>query len=137
LRVFSRVRATRSKPKLTSHRWQGNVRELENTIERAIVLCEGPLVDEDDLPFEATRETLGPIRIPGSTMAELERYAIIKTLEACDESTARAAELLGISVRTIQYRMHDYGIARPSRSQVRAPVSGRAFPDEVGESAAE
>jgi two-component system response regulator HydG len=127
----------RARAKLASHRWHGNVRELENTIERAIVLCEGPLVDEDDLPFEGTRESYGPIRIPGSTMAELERYAILKTLEACEGSTTRAAELLGVSVRTIQYRMHEYGIARPNRSPVQAPASGRAFPDEAGDSAAE
>jgi two-component system response regulator HydG len=113
----------RARAKLLAHRWQGNVRELENTIERAIVLCEGTLVDADDLPFEAARESLGPIRIPGSTMSEVERYTILKTLEVCDGSTTRAAELLGISVRTIQYRMHDYGIARPSRG--RAPASVR------------
>ena len=52
--------------------------------------------------------------IPGATLAELERYAIIKTLDACGGSTAKAAEILGISIRTIQYRMHQYGLRRPS-----------------------
>jgi two-component system response regulator HydG len=46
-------------------------------------------------------------------MAELERYAIIKTLEATEGSTTKAAELLDISVRTIQYRLHEYGLAKP------------------------
>ncbi|RYZ57494.1 MAG: sigma-54-dependent Fis family transcriptional regulator, partial [Proteobacteria bacterium] len=56
--------------------------------------------------------TLGAIRVPGSTLAELERYAIVKTLEAVEGSTARAAELLDISVRTIQYRLHEYGMTK-------------------------
>ncbi len=43
-------------------------------------------------------------------MAELEKYAILKTLDAVDGSTVRAAELLDISVRTIQYRLHEYGV---------------------------
>ena len=44
-------------------------------------------------------------------MAELERYAILTTLEATQGSTTRAAELLDISVRTIQYRLHEYGVS--------------------------
>ena len=56
--------------------------------------------------------------IPGATLAELERYAILETLEATGGSTSKAAEILGISVRTIQYRLHEYNEApRPmSRS---------------------
>jgi len=54
------------------------------------------------------------IRIPGSTLAEIERHVIIKTLEACGGSTTKAAAMLGISVRTIQYRMHQYGLRRAS-----------------------
>jgi two-component system response regulator HydG len=50
--------------------------------------------------------------VPGSTLAEVERYAILKTLDAVDGSTVRAAELLDISVRTIQYRLHEYGLAK-------------------------
>jgi two-component system response regulator HydG len=95
----------KARAKIVSHRWPGNVRELENAIERAVVLCEGPVIEEGDLPFEGASETLGPIRVPGSTMAELERYAILKALEATDGSTAMAADLLEISVRTIQYRI--------------------------------
>jgi two-component system response regulator HydG len=46
-------------------------------------------------------------------MAEIERYAIVKTLEAAGGSTSKAAELLDISVRTIQYRLHEYGLTKP------------------------
>ena len=100
-----------ARTKILAHRWPGNVRELENAIERAIVMTEGPLVDADDLPFAVVQVSTGAVRIPGSTMAEIERHAILSTLEAVQGSTARAAELLDISIRTIQYRLSEYGIA--------------------------
>ena len=65
--------------------------------------------------------------IPGATMAELERYAILETLKATGGSTSKAAEMLGISVRTIQYRLHEYNEA--PRSDV-AVVASRREPDE-------
>jgi two-component system, NtrC family, response regulator HydG len=106
----------KARTKMISYRWPGNVRELENAIERAVVLAEGSLIDEDDLPFEAAAtEALGPLRIPGSTMAEVERHVITKALEAADGSTARAAEMLDISVRTVQYRLHEYGLSPKER----------------------
>ena len=104
-----------AREKLLAFRWPGNVRALENAIERAVVLTTGQLIDEDDLPFEAAPDALGTLRIPGATMAEIERYAITKTLEATEGSTARAAEILDISIRTIQYRLHEYGMVKPSR----------------------
>jgi two-component system response regulator HydG len=101
----------RAREKLRSHPWAGNVRELENAVERAVVLCEDTLVEEDHLPLEAA-----PARTnTAAKLAEIEREAIVSTLEAVDWSTTRAAELLGISVRTIQYRLHQYGIAGKRR----------------------
>ena len=105
----------KAKGKLVSSRWLGNVRALENAIERAVVLAAGPSIDEDDLPFEGSPETVGTLRIPGSTMAEIEKFAILKTLDATEGSTTRAAELLDISVRTIQYRLHEYGVRKTRR----------------------
>jgi two-component system response regulator HydG len=101
----------KARTKLVTYRWPGNVRALENAIERAVVLAEGSLIDEADLPFEAAPEAFGNLRVPGSTMDEIEKFAILKTLEAVDGSTSRAAEILDISVRTIQYRLHEYGLA--------------------------
>ena len=98
-----------ARTKILAHRWPGNVRELENALERAVVMAEGNAIDADDLPFTAAQPTAGPVRIPGSTMAEIERYAIETALEATQGSTTRAAELLDISVRTIQYRLQEYG----------------------------
>ena len=103
----------RARMKLRSYRWPGNVRELENAIERAVVLCDGDRIDDDHLPYgSAGHHGLEGISVPGATMAELEKFAILKTLEASDGSTVRAAEILDISVRTIQYRLHEYGLVK-------------------------
>ena len=56
--------------------------------------------------------------IPGSTMADIERYAILETLKAAGGSTSKAAEMLGISTRTIQYRLHQYQAAPRSEVSV-------------------
>jgi len=102
-----------ARAKLLAHRWPGNVRELENAMERAVVFSEGEWVEPDALPFEAVPETAAGLRIPGASLAEIEKYAILTTLEAAEGSTARAAEILDISVRTIQYRLHEYGVVVP------------------------
>jgi two-component system response regulator HydG len=99
----------RARLKIARHRWPGNVRELENAIERAVVLAVSPEIDEGDLPFESEPDVQGGVRIPGATMAEIERHAILSTLEATGGSTTKAAEILELSVRTIQYRLHEYG----------------------------
>ncbi len=99
----------RARHKILQHRWPGNVRELENAMERAVVLCKGNTIDVDNLPFEGAPDVQGGVRIPGSTMAEIERHAILSTVDAVEGSTSRAAEILDLSVRTVQYRMHAYG----------------------------
>ncbi len=98
---------------LTHYDWPGNVRELENAIERAVVLGPGPLLEPKHLPpkIQPAPNPGGVPQIPGATMAELERYAILETLKATAGSTSRAAEMLGISTRTIQYRLHEYNAA--------------------------
>ncbi len=101
--------------RLTEHGWPGNVRELENAIERAVVLCDSELIETRHLPSSVVpqEEPGGPPPIPGSTIADLERYAILKTLESCGGSTSKAAMILGVSTRKIQYKLHEYG-ASPS-----------------------
>jgi DNA-binding NtrC family response regulator len=101
---------------LAGHPWHGNVRELENVIERAVVLAEGDTIEMSHLPGELAADPepgQKPI-IPGATMAELERHAILTTLEACGGSTSKAADMLGISVRKIQYKLQEYGAAPKS-----------------------
>jgi two-component system response regulator HydG len=99
-----------ARAKISAHRWPGNVRELENAMERAVVFSNGDAVEADALPFDAAPDISDGVRIPGSTLAEIEKHAILSTLEAAQGSTGRAAEILDISVRTIQYRLHEYGI---------------------------
>jgi two-component system response regulator HydG len=102
-----------ARARIVGHPWPGNVRALENAVERAVVLAEGPILGAGDLPLDdEAPSSVGALRIPGATMEQIEREAILKTLDACGGSTTRAAEVLGISVRKIQYRLHDYGRAR-------------------------
>jgi DNA-binding NtrC family response regulator len=98
---------------LVGYDWPGNVRELENAIESAVVLTKGPILEARSLPPTITpgSRIRGMPRIPGSTMADIERYAIVETMKATGGSTSRAAEMLGISTRTIQYRLHQYNEA--------------------------
>ncbi|HEY6907874.1 MAG: sigma-54-dependent transcriptional regulator [Deltaproteobacteria bacterium] len=97
---------------LLAHDWPGNVRELENAIERAVVLAQNREITADDLPpslrgARPDRREAGSL-IPGATLYEIEREAILRTLELVGGSTSRAADMLGISARKIQYRMKEY-----------------------------
>ncbi|MCA9714135.1 MAG: sigma-54-dependent Fis family transcriptional regulator [Myxococcales bacterium] len=97
--------------------WPGNIRQLEHTVERAVVMCRGSEVEPRDLPPELASRAGGsdePPEIPGSTLRELERYAILRTLEHVGGSTSKAAKMLGISPRKIQYRLNEYRSTRQS-----------------------
>jgi len=111
---------------LLRYDWPGNVRELENVIERAVVLARGPNLTTDELPpVLSGPEPAGPRPgglIPGATFREIEREAILRTLEVVDGSTTRAAEMLGISTRKIQYRLKAY--ARQDREAARDEQPG-------------
>jgi two-component system, NtrC family, response regulator len=106
---------------LLRYDWPGNVRELENLIERAVVLSRGPDLTADELP--PVLRGPGPTGqrseglIPGATMHEIEREAILRTLEVVDGSTSRAASMLGISPRKIQYRLKEYAQDGPKPVQ--------------------
>ena len=100
---------------LLRHPWPGNVRELENAVERAVVLSAEPVLQPGHFPTlrpaPAAPVAAGPtsgIRIPGSTLAEIEREAILRTLESANGSTSRAANVLQISARKIQYKLKEY-----------------------------
>jgi two-component system response regulator AtoC len=103
---------------LLEYAWPGNVRELENTIERAMVLCEGDIIDVHDLP-ERLRETLDPVQVQlasgelsvKKTTAAIEEILIRRALQKTRGNRTRAAELLEISHRALLYKIKDYKIS--------------------------
>ncbi|HET6900297.1 MAG TPA: helix-turn-helix domain-containing protein, partial [Vicinamibacteria bacterium] len=113
-----------------------NVRELQNAMERAVVLATEPVLTPGQFPTlrraelaaaagPAAERKAGPA-IPGSTLAEIEKEAILRTLEAVDGSTSRAADLLQISARKIQYKLKEYqqdGAVIPRDRSAHVPAS--------------
>jgi two-component system response regulator HydG len=94
---------------LTAYSWPGNVRELENVVERAVVMAQSTEITLADLPPQlAGAPPRQGLQIPGATIEDIERYAITKTLESTGGSTSLAADILKISIRKIQYKLHQY-----------------------------
>ncbi len=123
-----------ARQRLLSHRWPGNVRELENAMHRAVLLASGPEIEEfairlpDGQPMSATPEaqtarsaslaaeaaTRGFV---GQTVAAVEQQLIIDTLSHCLGNRTHAANILGISIRTLRNKLKEYsesGIAVPA-----------------------
>jgi two-component system response regulator FlrC len=108
---------------LGAHHWPGNVRELENTLQRALILAPGETVEPEHLVLPppaspmgessagaviATRGAATPIETLAPSMREVERSHILETLAAVGGSRKRAVELLGISERTLRYKLRQY-----------------------------
>ncbi len=97
---------------LTSYSWPGNVRQLENCIEQAVVLADGATIDVDVLSLDEhePKKAAGvtPSAPAGLTLREVEQEHILQTLSAVDGSRTRAARLLGISLRCLQYKLKSY-----------------------------
>jgi transcriptional regulator with PAS, ATPase and Fis domain len=100
-----------------NYSWPGNVRELRNTLERAVIVCEGPVVETRHLPPGFGQAAVRPaaddsdsIRVGvGTTVSEAERLLILKTLESTNNNKTRAAEILGISLKTLHNKLKEYG----------------------------
>jgi DNA-binding NtrC family response regulator len=94
--------------RLERHDWPGNVRELRNAIERAVILARGDLIQPEHLPaFEpAPPAAGGPVLSPGTTVHEMEERLILATLESVGGNKTRAAELLGISLKTLHNKLN-------------------------------
>jgi len=98
---------------LLRHPWPGNVRELRNTIERAMIVCETDLIASRHLPPSITSEIKddGPdsITVPlGISLEEAERDLIRRTLASVNNNKTKAAEILGISLKTLHNKLHRY-----------------------------
>ena len=100
---------------LAQNRWQGNVRELRNVLETVAVFHGGGRIEVGDLPEEIRQAAEAPAEAAVQTafgeprtMAEIERHAILQTLDRTGGKRAEAARLLGIGVRTLQRKLKDY-----------------------------
>jgi DNA-binding NtrC family response regulator len=99
---------------LMEHPWPGNVRELRNTLERAVIVCGTDLIALQHLPpprpVQARQDSSEALMIPlGTSVDEAERQLILRTLAALGHNKARAAEVLGISLKTLHNKLHRYG----------------------------
>jgi DNA-binding NtrC family response regulator len=106
---------------IMDYNWPGNVRQLESAIERAILLCEGDEIEVEDLPVEirqqATPATAFNFKLPpeGISFDEVEKSLIIQAMEQTNWNITRAAKLLDLSFRTLQYRLEKFGIKKPAK----------------------
>jgi transcriptional regulator with PAS, ATPase and Fis domain len=97
---------------LRNHEWYGNVRELENTIERAVLIGNGEMILPEHLILGGALGDVHPAASSGigtgTTVREMEKQLIVKTLKEVNENRTRAAELLGISIRTLRNKLREY-----------------------------
>lgn len=108
---------------MAAHTWPGNIRELENVIERAVLIGKGDTMLPEHLNFIHTQET-SPVVKPhptSTTIKEMEMALILDTLKACHDNRTRAAEYLGISIRTLRNRLREYGISRQTGGDAPNP----------------
>src|SRR5712675_1602873 len=104
-----------------SYSWPGNVRELRNTIERAVIVCDTGMIETKHLPpgfgqapLRTAANDPDAVRLGvGTTVGEAEKMLILKTLESTSNNKTRAAEILGISLKTLHNKLKEYGGSAP------------------------
>jgi DNA-binding NtrC family response regulator len=129
---------------LESYPWPGNVRELRNVVHAAFLLA-GPTIDVDALPDQVLSGRApvsrwgddSAIRVAvGTPLADVERRLIVATLRQCDGHKRKAAELLGISLKTLYNRVHEYGAASAPWSRLTSGMPWSSAGDADGAPAA-
>ena len=98
---------------LVQHAFPGNVRELENILERATVLATGPVIEAEHLQFNRPEYYDADAGIPKAlpeALEQLERAQIQAALEACRFNKTKAAAQLGITFRALRYKMEKFGM---------------------------
>ncbi|MGH7985127.1 MAG: sigma-54-dependent transcriptional regulator [Candidatus Binataceae bacterium] len=96
---------------LKNYRWPGNVRQLRNVIERALIIAQGPLITVADLPADLKRTGATSANLElklGMSLDEVERELILRTIDYAGGNKSRAAEILGVSLKTLYNRLERY-----------------------------
>jgi DNA-binding NtrC family response regulator len=135
--------STGARQALVAHRWNGNVRELENAMHRAVLLATGPEIDVDAIrppdgqpltqggagfdagPAARAAQTADAVSraFVGQTVAQMEKTLILDTLSHCLGNRTHAANILGISIRTLRNKLNEYA---DDGASIPAPQSGVA-----------
>jgi DNA-binding NtrC family response regulator len=106
---------------LMNYTWPGNVRQLESVIERAVLMAEGTIIQPEDLSAEiaaaGAQSGIVPFELPpeGINFEEMEKALITKAMERVDWVIGKAAPILGLSYKTLQYRLDKYRIEKPEK----------------------
>ncbi len=125
-RLIARFSQTQGKPEMTlteeaillmnSHRWPGNIRELESVCERAVLLAQGNEIRAKDIQFQVpsegrtTQEASGTTWKPGKTLDEIERNVILEALKHFSGNRTHTAKSLGISIRTLRNKLAEFRV---------------------------
>lgn len=103
--------------RLLRYSWPGNIRELMNAVERAVVLAQSEIIDEADLAIfpltpagDGSKDLRPPVLPESNRLAEMEKDAIVKTLAETGGNKSRAAKLLGITRKTLQNKLKAFGL---------------------------
>jgi DNA-binding NtrC family response regulator len=110
--------------RFSAYRWPGNIRELENTVERIVVLTRGDEIELTDLPASLQTEPAHleviSLDLPpkGISLGGIEKEVLLRALQKCDWNQSQAARYLALSRKTLIYRMHKYNLLG------RRPLSG-------------
>jgi transcriptional regulator with PAS, ATPase and Fis domain len=115
-----------AKKLILDYSYPGNVRQLESAIERAILLCENDTVTLEDLPPEMTQSSNGGapsssgdlFKLPpdGVNFEDVERSLIMQAMDRTDNNITKSAKLLGLTFRTLQYRLEKFGVKKDAEA---------------------
>ena len=95
---------------LELHEWKGNIRELKNVIERAMILADDGLLSMELLPFGFNNSKLGETNYNLQSLADVEQFHIQKMIAHAGGNKTHAAKLLGIGLTTLYQKIKDYGL---------------------------
>jgi DNA-binding NtrC family response regulator len=124
-----------AKKLLLDYHYPGNVRQLESALERAILLCENDTITMEDLPPEMTPSRAAgaaagaggdsQFKLPpeGVNFEDVERSLIMQAMDRTDNNITKSAKLLGLTFRTLQYRLEKFGIKKETDGSVEEEES--------------